>query len=681
MDPLSITASVVGISAACASVITTLKNVHDKYKQADLTVLAICSESSTVQAALAQVEYLLKQDGDAVVSRFQQQPVLASAFDTSITGCQMVYSCLDAELRELATALQQDGGLDRKRRFKTAWKQDTMLGFQQQIRGQVLALNTLLQGLQMESLGEMRRLLQSQQAQLDQINDNTASLRKQYPQSTVPDSIFDNSRSADSIFGAADSVLGAEDFAFDDAIVNSKAYRRAMALAQAQFDNAHRRDEPTAPVADTADSISSTGQVVDDDPEMTTSIAPEPAGLAWQAPSKYRKFITSTTPLDESLPRLSEDWASAFELKRADIDGRGRKELECQNILWEILQTEHLFITNLAIIGRLYVDPILNSWPQLVSKPSVFADRVFAHLAELREAHERHLYLPMLANWERNGAWATFDPEPFLDLIKAAEGTYVLFSRNYEYAQVSIRDEIERNHNFRAFIDSRRQHPWSQKLGWDNYLKAPITRLQRLRLLLAVLGKTTLHNDTKVATVRADSKLILLVTMCEDGVQEGQRRFQINALMDVLSAAEAARINLASPERRYIRTGAYPAQIPGLTESKTWKECIVTLLDNGLVITISASVVDSMDRKYEVVICEPLDRIHTSFIESSFKFRLFAGSRSTSLSSAKTLYPLRIEAIVQIGCKLWKVVIGFASEQERNEWHHHIVRLQKQIKT
>ncbi|KAK3061343.1 hypothetical protein LTR53_019810, partial [Teratosphaeriaceae sp. CCFEE 6253] len=66
MDPLSITASVVGISGACAAVVKTLKDIHDKYKQADLTVLAICSESATVQAALAQIESLLREDGDAV---------------------------------------------------------------------------------------------------------------------------------------------------------------------------------------------------------------------------------------------------------------------------------------------------------------------------------------------------------------------------------------------------------------------------------------------------------------------------------------------------------------------------------------------------------------------------------------------------------------------------------------
>ncbi|KAK4889790.1 hypothetical protein LTR27_011407 [Elasticomyces elasticus] len=160
----------------------------------------------------------------------------------------MVFSCLDAELQELDAALQHDGSLDWKLKFKAVWKQDTMTALSQQVRGQVLALNTLLQSLQMESMSEVRRLLWTQQAHLKRISDQTAGLRKQYPHSTVPGSVFDTQRSAGSIFGGADSVLGAEDFAFDDDIINSKAYRRAMALAQAQYDHAHN-DDHTRPGA------------------------------------------------------------------------------------------------------------------------------------------------------------------------------------------------------------------------------------------------------------------------------------------------------------------------------------------------------------------------------------------------------------------------------------------------
>ena len=149
MDPLSITASVVGISGACASVIKTRKDVYDKYKQADLTIASIISETGAVQAALSQIESLLKRDGNAVVAQFKEQPVLAQAFDTAITGCRMLYSCLEKELDELAEALEHNGSLDWKRKFKAAWRQDTMAALQQQIRGQEQALMMLLAGLQM----------------------------------------------------------------------------------------------------------------------------------------------------------------------------------------------------------------------------------------------------------------------------------------------------------------------------------------------------------------------------------------------------------------------------------------------------------------------------------------------------------------------------------------------------
>ena len=49
---------------------------------------------------------------------------------------------------------------------------------------------------------------------------------------------MESTRAPNSIFNATDSVLGPEDFSFDDTVVNSKAYRRALARAQKE----HRGD-------------------------------------------------------------------------------------------------------------------------------------------------------------------------------------------------------------------------------------------------------------------------------------------------------------------------------------------------------------------------------------------------------------------------------------------------------
>lgn len=72
-----------------------------------------------MHVALSQIEALFRRDENAILARFEEQPVLASAFDTSLTGCAMLYSYLEAEVHDLDAALKRDKSLDWKRKFKT----------------------------------------------------------------------------------------------------------------------------------------------------------------------------------------------------------------------------------------------------------------------------------------------------------------------------------------------------------------------------------------------------------------------------------------------------------------------------------------------------------------------------------------------------------------------------------
>jgi hypothetical protein len=59
------------------------------------------------------------------------------------------------------------------------------------------------------------------------------ALRSRYPGNNTPESIMKASRTAESCFGGASSVIGETKFAFDDEIVTAKAYRRVFASAKA----------------------------------------------------------------------------------------------------------------------------------------------------------------------------------------------------------------------------------------------------------------------------------------------------------------------------------------------------------------------------------------------------------------------------------------------------------------
>lgn len=81
-------------------------------------------------------------------------------------------------------------------------------------------------------MDEIYRQIQKISSFLRQQANRTQSLRMSNPEIHVPESILGVKRSAETIFGDAASTIAATEFDFDDVIVNSKAYRRAMAMAQ-----------------------------------------------------------------------------------------------------------------------------------------------------------------------------------------------------------------------------------------------------------------------------------------------------------------------------------------------------------------------------------------------------------------------------------------------------------------
>lgn len=147
MDPLSISATILGIAGKCVTVARDLSNLRDKYTHASLTISAICSESAVVNAALCKLQSLFSQQQHEAFDRFQSRPELATACDTALTGCTLLYSCLDDEVQSLRLHASADGNaeLSWSQKTKVVWKDATMKELLQQIRGQTSALNLLLQ--------------------------------------------------------------------------------------------------------------------------------------------------------------------------------------------------------------------------------------------------------------------------------------------------------------------------------------------------------------------------------------------------------------------------------------------------------------------------------------------------------------------------------------------------------
>lgn len=149
MDPLLVIASVTTIIDACFRVTQTLNQLQEKYQRASLTIFTICSETTTISLWLTQLRNFFAGDATDFITRFQTQAQLATAFDIALTGCMMLFSGLEIEIKKLGDmAGAHFGSMTWKAKLRFAWKEDNMVSLQQQLRGQAIALSFLVQGLQ-----------------------------------------------------------------------------------------------------------------------------------------------------------------------------------------------------------------------------------------------------------------------------------------------------------------------------------------------------------------------------------------------------------------------------------------------------------------------------------------------------------------------------------------------------
>ncbi|KNG48332.1 ankyrin repeat-containing protein [Stemphylium lycopersici] len=218
--------AVLGVMAALPPCIESAKQLYDlrsRYKDASVLITAIYSESQVVAASLSQVQTLLDHDA------LRQKPELLETFDRALTGCRVVYACLEEEVRELVVKAENDD-LKFRDRARFLWKEDTFKELLTQIRGQQSALSLLVQALQMESISDIKRLVEENSVALEQAVRRSRTLRQSHPKVRIPESVFGRRAAASDDAGNASITQDAE-FTFDDDVVNSKAYRRAMAAA------------------------------------------------------------------------------------------------------------------------------------------------------------------------------------------------------------------------------------------------------------------------------------------------------------------------------------------------------------------------------------------------------------------------------------------------------------------
>ncbi|CVL02049.1 uncharacterized protein FMAN_08170 [Fusarium mangiferae] len=225
MDPLSITSASVALAAAVYKCAIEVKRMVGTIADAADSLSDLAEETQLIQGALQGVEDALRDNND-VISRYKVEEV----FSIAIKGCRATLVCIKQEFELLFNRC------DWKSRFLFLWKEDDMkrlLGRLDRKRESILLLLQLLS----LSVREVEALVAKKQSVLTVTKEDITALIPTYwtCRGTILESL--DEETVDSIYGDwenRESKLSTTEFDFDYELINTRAYRRALAQAQAK---------------------------------------------------------------------------------------------------------------------------------------------------------------------------------------------------------------------------------------------------------------------------------------------------------------------------------------------------------------------------------------------------------------------------------------------------------------
>ncbi|KAF2016485.1 hypothetical protein BU24DRAFT_409583 [Aaosphaeria arxii CBS 175.79] len=360
MDPLTITSTVLGISARCITSARALYELREKYKDASMTITAIYSETNVLSTSLAHIQGLCTRNPEALRTTLQEQPQLEATFDQALTGCVLVYSVLDEEIRRLYEGIRQEGVAGAMGRMKFLWKEEAMKDVLMQIRGQQAGLSLLIQALQMSSIHEIRTLIQANMGTMQNAAQRLGQFRNANAQVKAPRSIFENAFDDVASLYSVDSAATSTNFIFDDVVVNSQAYRRALAQS--------RSSVALGTLVEQSETSSDADTIVDTPLSRTAS--------------KYSLPPTLGRRLSPAESVILQDW-----IEKVSEDASGKQHLA----ELESLKAEHAtLVTKYRNVKRLYFDGQRQKEEQIKEQEMLAAEysRVVNEKAEFEKEND-----------------------------------------------------------------------------------------------------------------------------------------------------------------------------------------------------------------------------------------------------------------------------------------------------
>ncbi|KZS88061.1 hypothetical protein SISNIDRAFT_460111 [Sistotremastrum niveocremeum HHB9708] len=316
--------------------------------------------------------------------------------------------------------------------------------------------------------------------------------------------------------------------------------------------------------------------------------SPTPASLSNELSHSSLSAEESLYRFQEgTLPEPDNQWHRLVPQEARDsLPG---KEVQRQSVIFELINSEKEYVSDLEILQDVYINPLVNANPPIMPQDYLlaFTKEVFWNLNEILHVHQR-LLAALFARQRDQHPLVQSIADIVLDTALKFQPPYESYIKHYPLAEARHRRELKRNPRYQHYIQECSQNPRTRKRDLITFISRPVTRLPRLRLILEQIQKLTEpdHPDLETMPIILDL-LGDFIRSTQPGIEAAESKVKFWSLSEslVFRPGEIIDMDLYSDNRTLVYQGPLARRQRSETDWHGWHDMEVALLDNYLLIT------------------------------------------------------------------------------------------------
>ncbi|OJT02956.1 Rho1 guanine nucleotide exchange factor 1 [Trametes pubescens] len=209
---------------------------------------------------------------------------------------------------------------------------------------------------------------------------------------------------------------------------------------------------------------------------------------------RRRSALPQLSPSEKEEEEDKDEWTRT--VPRELLSTLPESEINRQNIIHKLIVKEKQYLRDLDTVETLFIRPLRSANPPVIRQSEIdeFIDEVFGNILDLRECNRRLLEMINVRQREQSPVIQGIG-DIFLEAATEFRVTYPNYVGNLPVAEKRMKDELDKNAEFKRFVEQCSRHPDAHRLDLKHFLSRPSEHLQKYPVVLeAICNETTEGN-------------------------------------------------------------------------------------------------------------------------------------------------------------------------------------------